>query len=169
MSDSLTFIWDETHGAMFPLGRLRKPAEEMFKHGEFYRMEPHEERSWTYHKMYMATVHDYWLNLPERIAEEPFAISADRLRYYALIKTGWSHCQTFPCKSNAEAMRWSAMLPLREPYSITTVDSNVLYQFWPKSQSYRRMNKEDFEKSSEDVLAYLKELVGAETNLEAAQ
>lgn len=42
MSDPLTFVWDETHGAMFPLGRLRSPAEERFIHGKLYQMEVSE-------------------------------------------------------------------------------------------------------------------------------
>lgn len=159
----MTFVWQG--GAMHPLGRFAGKAADAFTDGETYTLEPHEARSHRSHAHYFAMVHDYWLSLPESAALEPWAVSAEHLRKYALIRTGWADCTQFPVSSKAEAQRTAVMARAMVPatdYQILVARGDVVERYVAKSQSMRAMGKEAFQRSKDDVLGFLSSLVSGE-------
>ena len=156
MSTIHPFRWDGE--AMIP--RSPKRADEQFVVGEVYRMEVREERSINSHSHYFAAVHDVWLNLHEEEAER-FA-TAEHLRKYALIRTGWHQERQIVCASKAEAQRVASFVRPMDEYAIVTATEAVVTVFTAKSQSYRAMGKKDFQTSKQDVLDLLASMIGVE-------
>ena len=171
----IVYEWDGE--AMVPLPRHMAQANEDFVVGYRYVLEaftPQDQRSRRQHGFYFVQVNEYWQNLPERFHNQPWAASAEFLRHKALIDTGHFNVRTYHCKTNAEALRWVALLPMpvnekgEALYHERSVDSTVLVERTPKSQAYRTMKKAEFQKSSNDVLEFLSELVKAEVGEVAA-
>ncbi len=97
MGAPILFQW--TGEAMAPYGRFAREADAQFVIGERYRMTTVEERSAKSHAHYFACVTDAWANLPEEY--EGRWPTADHLRKYALIKTGYRREETFAASSKA--------------------------------------------------------------------
>lgn len=163
MSTLATFIWNgET---MTPMGRFRDKCKEAFTPGEYYKLEVMEERSWVSHKHYFACLHDAWVNLPSKgHALEPWAQSVKHFRKYALIRTGWNNAQTWTCGSRAEADRMATALRsiASDDFAIVAIEGTTVTRFTAKSQSMKAMGKEDFQKSKDDVLTFVADLIGAD-------
>lgn len=134
--------------------------------GEILHWQEIKERSGKSHKFYFATVYDYWLNLPEAIAVE--FPNSESLRHYALIKTGWCSIDKMICANNREAVNSSALLTKAIPYCICEIVGNVLTLYRARSQACRAMKKDEFQKSSRDVLDLLEHMVGAKAPVEQA-
>lgn len=164
----IVYEWDGD--AMVPLPRHKREADREFVVGLKYTLEaftPEDQRSRAAHARFFAMVKEYWQNLPERFSAEPWALTEDFLRHYALIKTGYVKIDTYTCGSRAEAVRWASMLPppvgeRGEPvYYLRNVEGSVLTQIRPKSQAYKAMRKAEFLASSDAVLDFLADMVGA--------
>lgn len=149
----MAFTWDGD--AMIP--RTPKLADERFVVGEVYRMEVREERSVVSHSHYFAAVHETWLNLPEDQAER--FQTADHLRKWALVKTGWADQRQIVCASKAEAQRVASFIRPMDEYAIVTATEAVVTVYTAKSQSYRAMGRRDFQKSKSDVLDLLASMI----------
>lgn len=152
----LTYAWDGE--AMRPLERHRARAAKQFEENMVYRLAVHEERSSNSHSHYFASVTEAWKNLPEQIAAE-FA-TADHLRKYALIKTGFYNERKIALGSEAEAQRVAAFVQPMDEYALVIPEGNVVTIYTAKSQSYRAMAKDEFQHSKSLVLEYLASLVG---------
>lgn len=175
MPETFNFTWNGDGMDIAPRDAKRADAE--FVVGYQYMMEaytPEQQRSDAEHARYFAMVREYWQNLPESLSFETWAASAQYLRHNALIETGWYDAREFPCATNAEALRWMALLPHPKDdegnrvFYKRTVVGTVLAERTPRSQKYRRMKKADFRKSSEDVLSFLENLIGARADGVAA-
>lgn len=151
-----------TGEAMEPLRRFAKLCDQHFVIGEVYRLEPHEERSGVSHRHQFGWLREAWLNLPERYRYEPWAQSPEALRKYALIRTGWHDCQTFPCGSKAEAERWAAHLKPLDTYSLVLARGTVVERYTARSQSVRAMGKRAFQQSKQDIMDYVEDLLGVD-------
>jgi len=115
---------------------------------------------------YMARVDELWRNLPEDHGVDQWADSAEHLRRYALIKTGWYDSQTLVAKNTAEAQRFAMFCRPIDAFSLVTVEGNVVTRYVAKSQAFRAMGKEDFENSKRDVLTFLEGIVGVQPHEE---
>ena len=96
MNGPLTFVWDGQ--AMKPAtSYIAKKAAEQFKPGEKIIFEQVFERSPESHRHYFASVHEAWLNLPEKYRlEYP---TSEHLRKRALIFSGFHTRQDFRART----------------------------------------------------------------------
>lgn len=153
----ILYTW--TGEAMEPLPRFRKVADKEFVVGETYTLAPVEERSSASHAHYFASIHEIWMNLPEHVAEQwP---SADHLRRYALIKTGYCDRRTISFNTKADAIRAAAFIKPMDPFSVVIPEEYTVTVYTARSQSYRSMKKADFQASKTATLDYLAGLIGA--------
>lgn len=148
--------WDGE--AFVPLPRFARLADKGYVVGETYPLVVHEDRSQASHRQYFAAVHDAWQNLPEDAAER-FPTS-EHLRKYALIKAGFRDERSVACSSKAEAQRVAAFIRPMDDFAVVTVSGPLVTVYTAKSQSYRAMGKEDFQRSKEAVLDVLAGMVG---------
>lgn len=163
---SILFQWDGE--AMVPLPKFAAECDAEYVVGYTYVLEaytPQDQRSRASHAHYFAMVSDLWQNLPERYAGEPWAATPDHLRKYALISTGWHKSTSHPVASGAEARRTAATVRSLTPsddFVIAVPRGDVVEVYRAKSQSYKGMRKADFQQSKDDVIAFIKTLVGIE-------
>lgn len=142
--------------------RSPKVCDERLVVGELYRCDIIEERSLASHQQYFASIHDKWMSLPDAIATR--FPSADALRKHALIETGWRRERRFACSDAQEARRLAKFLTpqsVDDDYAVISIAGNIVIEWRATSQSYRAMpRKGDFQKSKQDVLDWIDELLG---------
>lgn len=152
-----TFKW--TGEVMTPV-RLEAVAK-AYVTGQRYALEEVSERSWISHRHEFAWVMEAWQNLPEALVEK--FPSAEHLRKSALVATGW-HRETIIDAGNAKAaLRVAAFARGQDEFShVVTRGSTVIVRH-PRSQRMRgndRMNREEFQKSKDDILSWIAALIG---------
>lgn len=152
----IVFQWDGE--AMRPLRRFHNVCNAEYVVGEFYRCEVLEERSVVSHRHYFATLHDYWLNLPEQQAER--FPTEEHLRKYALIKCGYADQRQQVCASHAEALRFAAFIRPIDTYALVTVTEAVVTIWTAQSQSTKAMGRKPFQESKTAVLDWCASLLG---------
>ncbi|MBD9519326.1 hypothetical protein IB262_05385 [Ensifer sp. ENS02] len=130
--------------------------------GEEYYLAEHNDRSMNTHRHYFASVAEAWRNLPEHFAGLPFTESAEHLRAYALIRTGYCDAHTIVCSSKAEASRMAAFIRPIDGFSIVDVKEATVTRYVAKSQSMKAMDKQEFQQSKAAVLDFLDDLIGVE-------
>jgi hypothetical protein len=154
----MDFVWTDD-GAMVPL--RPKIADQYFAVGETYRLEERHERSHRTHSHYFACVHDAWANLPEAL-EERFP-SADHLRRWALIKTGFRNERSIVCGSPEEAQKILAFIAPMDEYAVVIVQDLVVIHYAAKSQSLKAMGRDEFQRSKTAVLDCIARIFGAKS------
>lgn len=163
--DLICCMWDgEAFVPRTPF-QLRLAAER-FGEGEELLLSVENERSWKSHKHQFAAIHDLWINLPESLAEAPYAKSAETLRKHALIVTGHSDCETIDAGSKAAAERVAAYVGAlarkAHGYAIVSISGRVVRCWTPHSQSIPAMGGELFQRSKTDVLEWIESLVAGQ-------
>lgn len=150
-------VW--SNGALRPISPFwARLADKEFDEGCVYRVVDEPERSTKSHSHYFASVTEAWRNMPEEMLERwP---TADHLRKYALIKSGYADTHTLVCASNAEAQRVAAFMRPLDEFGIVLVSASTVTRFTAKSQSKRAMGARDFQDSKEAVLQFLAALIG---------
>lgn len=157
MNYPLLFQWSGE--AMVPASRhWAREADRQFVFGETYRLVEHQERSAATHGHYFAALSEAWQNLPEAVAER--FPSAEHLRKFALIKTGYADSRQFVASSKAEARRLAAFMKTPDEYVMVTVNEAVVTVWTAQSQSMRAMGKKGFQESKQAVLDYVASLLG---------
>ena len=150
--------WD---GTVFrPLPGAARAAERHFTPGGVYPLVVQEPRSQASHAQYFALITEAWQTLPEDLASD--FPSSEHLRKWALIKAGHCDMRTLVCSSKAEAQRTAAFVRPLDPFAIVTVRDAVVTVYTAHSQSFRAMGKAAFQKSKDDVLRIIGELIGAD-------
>lgn len=144
--------------AMEPLARFHNAANAEFVVGETYTLVEQHERSQASHNHFFAALNDAWLNLPEGEAER--FPTAEHLRKWALVRAGWRNEITIACASKAEAARKISDLKSLDDYAVVIARENLLIVYTAKSQSVKAMGKADFQKSKDDVLGVVADLIG---------
>ncbi len=138
-------------------------ARDRFGEGEIVLMSVENERSWKSHAHQFAAIHDLWANLPEGLAQMPYAKSAESLRKHALIECGYADCETIDAGSKAAAERVGAavsrLASLAHGYAIVSVNGPVVRCYTPHSQSVRSMGGAVFTKSKTAVLEWIEHLL----------
>lgn len=150
----MQFQWDGE--AMRP--RHPRRADRHFVVGMTYVLAEWEERSQASHGHYFAELHNAWLNLPERLAED--FPTAEHLRKYALIKAGYCDERSIVCLAREEAQRVAALAGGLDPFAVVTVEGSLVRVFTAKSQSRRAMNRQDFQDSKSKVLEIVSAMIG---------
>ncbi|MBI1234722.1 MAG: hypothetical protein GC208_09500 [Alphaproteobacteria bacterium] len=138
---------------------LRNAATD-YEDGALYRLAPVVERSMSSHRHYFACINEAWKSLPEKDAGEPWAQSAEHLRHYALIQTGFATCVESDCGSNAAALRVAAMTRAVVEYAVVQVSGSAVRVWRARSQSNRAMPKDEFQASKEAVLNWIAQRLG---------
>lgn len=147
----IAYRWDGE--AMRPLSSHH--ADQHLVIGERYVLVEHSERSQASHAHFFAAVGECWRSLPdEMVARFP---SADHLRRYALIKSGFCDKIEVVCANNIEAMKVATLA--QRDFSIVDITGNVVIVWTAKSQSMRAMGKVDFAASKEAVLNVLADML----------
>ena len=150
-SEPLWYRWNGA--AMLPM----RPdvAAHQFVIDQRYRLEAHHQRSYARHRAYFASLHEAWSSL----ATDDFPTS-EHLRKFALIKCGWYDERVLFCESNRAAEMTARFVRPMDDYAIVTQEGMTVRVYVAKSQSYKAMGREDFNRSMEDVLNYCAGLIG---------
>lgn len=155
----LPMTWDGE--AMRVRPSFQRQADAMFCVGEVYTMQPVEERSAASHRHYFSAINEAWMNLPEDMA--PRYPTAEALRKAALIRAGYRDERSIVCASKAEALRLASFIRPMDDFAYVTVSEAVVTVYTAKSQSVRAMGKAEFQKSKDDVLTALAQMIGVRT------
>lgn len=147
-------VWRD--GVFVPDGlRLAEFCDHEFGEGEVVTFERHEERSTQSHNHYHACIKDVWDNLPE--GENRFP-TPDSLRKWALIRSGYCTITDMVLESEKDAKTVAAFMGNSDGV-IIVVRGNVVRRYTAKSQSHKAMNKDEFQRSKQDVLDTIAELL----------
>ena len=152
--------WD---GEGFFLPTVSKmKCKETLKPGETVALEIKRPRHLAMHRRFMAMVTDYHDNLPESLANAPFAASPDHLRKYALIRCGFADTITHTAKSEAEARRVEETFQSMrgDTFALVYRQGLIVYRSVALSQAFAKMNQKQFRESSERIEEFLATLVG---------
>jgi hypothetical protein len=118
-----------------------------------------EQRSRESHNHYMAAVNEAWLNLPDKLAAR--FTSAEMLRKYALCRAGYCNAKSLICPSVVEAIRVAAFIRPMDEFSIVYPEGQTVWVFTARSQSFKAMGKDEFQRSKDAVLSFIAGLLGA--------
>jgi len=155
----MSFTWNGE--AMIPM--RAKAADQEFVIGQRYWLEQVSDRSWISHRHEFAWIKQAWDNLPESFAE--MFPSPEHLRKAALIATNWHRETIIDAGSRAAAARVAAYARGEDEFARVVVrGSTVVIQ---KARSQRmhgldRMDKAEFQKSKDDILVWISELLNVE-------
>ena len=152
----IIFQWDGD--AMRPVRSFTRLANDQFVVGQEYRLVQEAGRSKRSHDHYFACVEDAWQNLPERW-DGRFP-TADHLRKFALIRAGYRDERSIVASSKAEAQRVAAFVKPMDEFAVVIVSEAVVTVYTAKSQSRKAMGGPVFQKSKQDTLDVLAEMVG---------
>ena len=152
--------------ALVPLGRFDNAFKAAFEAGEFYRMAEIEDRSMRSHNHFFAAVHNAWLNLPEHCAHK--YPTSEHLRKWALIETGWHDNEAIVLKTHDDALIL-ASYARRDEFAVAIVDDRVVSIYRAKSQNKKSMGGKNFQRSKQDVLEFLDDLIGVKRGTVAAE
>lgn len=161
MTEDIPPIWltYEGEGDFGPASPAQaKEADKHYVVGERYRLVPHFGRSENSHRHQFAALHDAWANLPSDM--HMLFPSADSLRKWALIKSGWCNSQTFVMADDGQARKLAKELKAHDEFALVEVKGPVVVHTVAKSQSRKAMPGGDFQRSKEDSLAVVAELLG---------
>jgi hypothetical protein len=130
-------------------------AERQFRPDGRYLMEVHHERSFARHRAYFASLSEAWSSL----ASDDFP-SPEHLRKFVLIKCGYYDERVLVCDTAAQAERVAAFVRPLDEFSIIVRDDSLVRVWTARSQSYKAMGRDEFNKSMDDVLDFAADLVG---------
>ena len=158
MTYPTAFRW--TNGAMVPAhARL---AASRFEDGETYLLNVYQERSRVSHSHEFAFIAESHKTFSEVLVER--FPTPEHLRAHALIRGGFANIEDHVCETKAEAQRWRSRLQSKDEYSVVIIPTGttVVRVLTPKSQSYRAMDKAEFQASKDAILNFIAELLGVE-------
>lgn len=153
----IDMVWRD--GALHPatLFYARKAAEQ-WGDGEVLSVTAREDRSSKSHRHYFACIKAAWENLPP--PHDARFKSPEALRKHVLIRAG--HCTTreIVCNSARDAATFASYLQEMDEYSLVIVNGAILTHYKAKSQAGDYQDKKEFQKSKQDVLEILAEMLG---------
>lgn len=147
----LAFRW--TGEEFIPLNRsVQKACDERFVVDQHYFLEEQAERSAKSERHYHASIREAHKNLPENLAME--YPTPNHLRKRALIQAGYFDEQIIDAGTMAAAERVARGIRSfpGEAFSLVFIRKQFVVVRRPRSQSRPAMNKEEFQKSKDDVL-----------------
>ena len=147
-----------TGEAFKPLGRYASDADKSLVVGERYKIAEAADRSANSHNHFFASLAESWRNLPEHLAER--FDTPEKLRKFALIRSGYADQRQIFCASKAEAQRVAAFIRPMDEYAVVTVSEAVVTVYTAQSQSMRAMGKKEFQDSKTKVLDFVAGMIG---------
>lgn len=127
----VVFTWDDDN--MVPEPRLLALCRRQFVVGQKYPLEVVQPRNMAAHRGYFAALNEAWLNLNEEDAAR--FKTAEHLRAWALVQTGFCKETDYPCDSVDEAMFVAKIIRARSGYAIIGRKGTVVKVFDPESQA----------------------------------
>ena len=168
MSDQMFVAGYVGKGTFVAFRRHRSAIEKMYKRGDRVIIEIYAPRSAAWEKKFFALVNTAWQNLPADI-QENFPSPSD-LRKWALIETGHFHERRGVFASNAKAQEFMMASRPADDYVLFSNNGAVLVERRPRSMRRDSMNREEFNKAADDVIACLAKLLGvSQSELESSQ
>lgn len=150
-------IWDGE--AFVPAGTYwAKKADEEFVVGQRYRIGEYHDRSPASHNHQFAWLNEAWQSLPDELYDQ--YPSPEHLRKFALIAKGHCTMVQHACASNAEALRLAAAIRPYDTYAVVSVRGPVVTVYNAVSQSVKAMDGPQFQKSKQDVIDFVADLLG---------
>ncbi len=149
----IRMMWRD--GVFIPEDRLKAYCDDAFGEGEIVTFERAEEVSAASRGHYHACVSEAWKNLPEQDERFP---TPDALRKWALIKGSYCTDMSVVCDSPEQAQTVASFTGNAEG-TIIVVRGNVVKKYTAKSQSAASMGKDEFQRSKNDVLDIIAELI----------
>jgi hypothetical protein len=147
-------LWWRYNGAvMVPM--RPELAERVFRPDGHYLLEAHHERSYQRHRAYFASLHEAWSSL--RVDDFP---SPEHLRKFALIKCGYYDERVLVCDTASQAERVAAFVRPLDEFAIIVRDDTLVRVWTARSQAYKAMGRDEFNRSMSEVLDYVAGLVG---------
>lgn len=139
-------------------------VEERFGQGEVFPVDLDPKRSTRTHNHYFAIIKNAWDNLPERLANEPFARSTETLRKHALISRNYCDIDTIAIGEEIQAARVAGEMRKisrrAENYQVISTQGTVIHVFTAKTQRVNVMGRTEFNKSKTAVIEWLADLIG---------
>lgn len=149
--------------ALIPSGTHLSVLREHLGAGEVVTLDLEMSRSMKSHGHQFAWLKTAWDNLPDRMADEPWARTPDTLRKWALIRTGWGEAAQVDCGNADAAARVHPMMLAQamkaNGYAEAHIRGPVLTLVTPRSQSVRAMGGEAFRQSKAGVLDHIAALL----------
>lgn len=137
--------------AMVPKpGAAMTQAKRQYEADEEYALGPVEERSQASHNAFFAELHQYWSNLPEKIAAR--WLNESHFRYWCLIETSHYVESEVDCASEKHATQLVAIIKSFDVYARFMIRGSKVIIRRAKSQSRKSMKKAEFEQAKRDVL-----------------
>jgi hypothetical protein len=137
---------------------LDKLFQLKLKRGDTMLLELDEERSLASHGHYFAILGKAWQSLPEDMATD--FPSAEHLRKWALIKSGFCTEVQTVCESREEARRLAHYAKQVDEFCLTRIDGPVVTTYHALTQSMEKMNKADFQASKDAVFDVVSKILG---------
>jgi hypothetical protein len=150
------FTW--TGEEMVPWPQFAAMCDEQFVVGEHYRMQVEEDRSSASHRHFFAAVREAWENLPEKYAGR--FPDWECLRKWCLIKCGYANEAHYPAPTPSDAILIAKIISEVDPEIVAVPHGDTVTIYTAKSQAVPAMNREEFQRSKQDVLDLLSEMLG---------
>lgn len=160
--DLILCTWEG--GKFAPRGNVHTArAHDLFGEGEIVTLEISHVRSTKSHNHQFASIAEAWANLPERLANMPYAKNPESLRKHALIACGFADVETIDAGSKAAAERVAAyvggLATRAHGYCVVQVNGPVVRCWTPRTQSYRAMGAAEFQRSKQATLSWIEGLI----------
>jgi len=157
---SLRFVWSEDDSFRPASPFWHRLAQENLEHGKAYYLKEDVWRSDKSHRHYHACIRELWKNLPDTLAAK--YPSDTHLRKHALIVMGYYNERQFACESRLQAHKLVEFLKSHDETRLFSLNDNIVIERSAKSQKVRSMDKDEFQKSKNDVIEYLCQLTGVD-------
>jgi hypothetical protein len=145
--------------AMVPAPKYKRIAEKQYAENASYVLSEVEERNMRFHDLYFATLHEYFVNIPEKIQAR--WTSEKHFRQFCLCETGHYHEKEFDLQTADQAKRFAKFCRREEAdYMQISVHDKKVIARWAKSQAVKAMGAEEFKASVDAVLDLAAQFVG---------
>jgi hypothetical protein len=153
----MRFQWNGA--AMIPV--RPDAARGVYELGRRYWLDEVSERSWISHAHEFAFVAQAWDNLAQPL-QDKFP-TPEHLRKAALIATGWYRETIIDAGSKPGAQRVAGYVNGKDEFSHVIVRGATVIVRTARSQRMRghdRMDKDEFQRSKDDILGWISQLIG---------
>jgi hypothetical protein len=149
------FRWDGQ--VMIPHPRFQPLCTRQFAVGEEYALAPPEFSSTASRRHFFASLHDAWLNLPERDKRFP---TSEHFRKWLLVHTGFADERTIVCDTRRDAKNLALAARDLDGFAVIECRECVVKIWTAKSQSAQAMGHEEFQASKNAVLDEAAKMIG---------
>lgn len=150
-------------GALHPLPRFAKMADQHYVVGDVHLVAEIEERSEKSHRHEFSWLREAWLSLPESLADQ--YPTTEHLRKRALIDAGFYNEQIIDCGSQAAALRVASFARGEDDFALVITRGPLVVVRKAKSQSKRAMKPDEFQRSKTALMETVAAMIGVKTDM----